>query len=55
MYAIRDTDPEICKFLKEEFSVQKSSIPFTAIGAYHAGEQVNKVLKKCMASKKHRG
>ena len=45
MYAIRETDPEIWTFLKEEFSVQKSLIPFTAIGADHAGEQVNKVLK----------
>ena len=32
-------------FSAGEFSVQKTQIPFTAIGHDHAGEQVNRELK----------
>jgi hypothetical protein len=46
MVALRENDPEIWNYFEEgNFSVQKTTIPFVAIGRDHAGEQENKVLK----------
>ena len=46
MHNLQNTDQIIWEaFLQGEFSVAKTSIPFTAFGVDHAGEQMNKVLK----------
>ena len=46
MYALKENDPETWQFLDEgNFSVNKSGIPFTAIGADHGLEQENKAMK----------
>ena len=46
MYALESSDPGIWEaFYKGEFSVQKTPIPFTALGMDHTGEQVNKMIK----------
>ena len=46
MRYLQTSDPEIwMHFSAGEFSVQKTQIPFTAIGRDHAGEQVNRELK----------
>ena len=47
MQALEQSDPEIwMEFLKGNFAVTKSSIPFVSIGADHACEQVNKWMKQ---------
>ena len=38
-------DPDAWCYLKENFVIAKSNIPFTAIGSDHAMEQENKVLE----------
>ena len=46
MYALEQSDPVIWEaFSNGEFAVQKTKIPFVALGMDHAGEQVNKILK----------
>ena len=46
MRDLKRTDPGIWEaFSKGEFSVQKTPIPYTALGMDHAGEQVNEVIK----------
>ena len=46
MYALESSDPGIWEaFYKGEFTVQKTPIPFTALGMDHTGEQVNKIIK----------
>ena len=46
MHNLQNTDPIIWEaFQQGGFSVAKTSIPFTAIGMDHAGEQINKILK----------
>lgn len=46
MYALKDKDPDTWAFLNEgNFSVNKSGIPFTGIGADHGLEQENKAMK----------
>ena len=46
MVALKNNDVEIWNYFKEgNFCVQKSRIPFVAVGRDHAGEQENKVLK----------
>ena len=46
MHGLKSTAPQVWDaFKKGGFVVQKSDIPFTAIGVDHAGEQVNKILK----------
>ena len=46
MYALESSDPGIWEaFYEGEFSVQKTPIPFTALGMDHTGEQVNKIIK----------
>ena len=46
MHGLKSTAPQVWDaFEKGGFLVQKSDIPFTAIGVDHAGEQVNKILK----------
>ena len=46
MKYLQSSDPDIWKhFLSGEFTIQKSRIPFTAIGSDQAGEQVNRELK----------
>ena len=48
MRYLQTSDPEIwMHFYAGEFSVQKTQIPFTAIGRDHVGEQVNRELKTC--------
>ena len=46
MHQLEKDDPYIWEeLLSGEYSVQSSSIPFTAKGNDHSGEQVNKILK----------
>ena len=46
MDALQHTDSVIWEaFCDGDFCVQKTPIPFTALGMDHAGEQVNKVIK----------
>ena len=46
MLQLEHDDPAIWKhFMEGNFSVQKSKIPFTALGRDHAGEQQNKIMK----------
>ena len=46
MHALERSDPVVWKaFTNGEFAVQKTKIPFVALGMDHAGEQVNKLLK----------
>ena len=46
MIGLKNSDLEIWNYFKGgNFCVQKSQIPFVAIGRDHAGEQENKVLK----------
>ena len=46
MQDLQRTDPVIWEaFSRGEFSVQKTPIPYTALGMDHAGEQVNKTIK----------
>ena len=46
MQDLKRTDKVIWEaFSKGEFSVQKTPIPYTALGMDHAGEQVNKIIK----------
>ena len=43
---LQDESPHIWNyFLQGGFTVKKSDIPFTSLGADHAGEQQNKILK----------
>ena len=45
MLELKSNDLETWQYLKENFAIAKSEIPFTAIGSDHAMEQENKVLK----------
>ena len=46
MYQLRNDDPIIWnRFVEGEFSVNKSNVPFSAIGADHALEQENRAVK----------
>ena len=45
MSQLQESDPDAWFYLKENFAIAKSDIPFTAIGSDHAMEQENKVLK----------
>ena len=46
MHGLKSTAQQVWDaFEKGGFVVQKSDIPFTAIGVDYAGEQVNKILK----------
>ena len=46
MYSLETSDPVVWEaFSNGEFAVQKTKIPFVALGMDHAGEQVNKLLK----------
>ena len=45
MSQLQESDPDASCYLKDNFAVAKSDIPFTAIGSDHAMEQENKVLK----------
>ena len=46
MYALKDSDPETWSFFKDgNFCINKSGIPFTAIGVDHGLEQENKTMK----------
>ena len=46
MHGLKYTVPQVWDaFKKGGFVVEKSHIPFTAIGVDHSGEQVNKILK----------
>ena len=48
MRYLQTSEPDIWKhFVSDEFCIQKTRIPFTAIGCDHAGEQVNRELKTC--------
>ena len=42
---LQESDPDAWCYLKENFAVVKSDIPFTAIASDHPMEQENKVLK----------
>ena len=46
MYQLRNDDPTIWnRFVEGEFSVNKSNVPFSAVGADHALEQENRAVK----------
>ena len=45
MSQLQESDPDAWCYLKENFAVVKSDIPFTAIASDHPVEQENKVLK----------
>ena len=45
MSQLQESDPDAWRYLKENFAIAKSDIPFTAIGSDHAMEQENKVFK----------
>ena len=45
MSQLQESDPDPWCYLKENFTIAKSDIPFTAIGSDHAMEQENKVLR----------
>ena len=45
MSQLHESDPDTWCYLKENFAIAKSDIPFTAIGSDHAVEQENKVFK----------
>ena len=45
MTKLKTSDYEIWQYLEENFSIIKSKIPFVGIGADHALEQENKVMK----------
>ena len=45
MSQLQESDPDPGCYLKENFAIAKSDIPFTAIGLDHTMEQENKVLK----------
>ena len=42
---LHESDPDAWCYLKENFVIAKSDIPFTLIGSDHAMEQENKALK----------
>ena len=45
MVELKDHHPETWAFLQANFSVNKSNVPFSAIGADHALEQENRAMK----------
>ena len=45
MSQLQESDPDAWCYLKENFAIAESDIPFTAIGSDHAMEQENKVFK----------
>ena len=46
MFSLMEKDPDIWRFFQEgNFSVNKSNIPFSAIGPDHRIEQENRALK----------
>ena len=45
MLQLKDTDRKTWNYLEQNFSVGKSTIPFTSIGSDHAMEQDNKKMK----------
>ena len=45
MYALKSNDVKTWDFLSENFSVNKSNVPFCALGTDHALEQENKNMK----------
>ena len=46
MCSLEESDPEIWQYLDAgNFSIQKTRVPFTAIGADHALEQENRAMK----------
>lgn len=45
MLELEETDPTTLEYLKENFSVSKSTIPFTSIGSDHALKQDNRMMK----------
>ena len=45
MTKLETSDPETSQFLRENLSVNKTSIPFSAIGPDHAIEHENRAMK----------
>ena len=46
MYALKEKDPEVWQFLSEgNFSINKTDVPFCAIGADHGIEHENRAMK----------
>ena len=46
MYSLRDDEPQVWDFFsKGHFSVNKTNVPFSAIGAYHGIEHRNRAVK----------
>ena len=45
MSQLKESDPDAWCYLKENFAIAESDIPFTAVCSDHAMEQENKVFK----------